>query len=143
MKQTRKLRFKERFKMALNILVVDDSAVMRKMIIKTIGMCGIPVGEIKQAANGREGLEELGKNWIDIIILDINMPVMNGEEMMDAMQQEPEMKDIPVIVISTEGSSTRIESLKEKGAKFIQKPFTPEMIRDTIHKVTGAGEGDE
>jgi len=129
--------------MALNILVVDDSAVMRKMIIKTMGMCGIPLGEIKQAANGREGLEELGKNWIDIVILDINMPIMNGEEMIDEMQQNPEIKDIPVIVISTEGSSTRIERLKEKGARFIKKPFTPEIIRDKIYEVTGVGEGDE
>ena len=129
--------------MALNILVVDDSAVMRKMIIKTMGMCGLPIGEIKQAANGREGLEELGKNWIDIVILDINMPVMNGEEMIDEMQQDPEIKDIPVVVISTEGSSTRIDRLKEKGARFIQKPFTPEIIRDTIYEVTGVGEGDE
>ena len=129
--------------MALNILVVDDSAVMRKMIIKTMGMCGIPIGEIKQAANGREGLEELGKSWVDIVILDINMPIMNGEEMIDEMQQDSEIKDIPVIVISTEGSSTRIDRLKEKGARFIKKPFTPEIIRDTIYEVTGLGEGDE
>ena len=129
--------------MALNILVVDDSAVMRKMIIKTMGMCGLPIGEIKQAANGREGLEELGKSWVDLIILDINMPIMNGEEMIDEMQQDPEIKDIPVVVISTEGSSTRIERLKGKGARFIQKPFTPEIIRDTIYEVTGVGEGDE
>ena len=129
--------------MALNILVVDDSAVMRKMIIKTMGMCGLPIGEIKQAANGREGLEELGKSWVDLIILDINMPVMNGEEMIDEMQQDPEIKDIPLIVISTEGSSTRIDRLKEKGARFIKKPFTPEIIRDTIYEVTGVGEGDE
>ena len=129
--------------MALNILVVDDSAVMRKMIIKTMGMCGLPIGEIKQAANGREGLEELSKSWIDIVILDINMPVMNGEEMIDEMQQDSEIKDIPVVVVSTEGSSTRIDRLKEKGAMFIQKPFTPEMIRDTIYEVTGIGEGDE
>ena len=129
--------------MALNILVVDDSAVMRKMIIKTIGMCGLPIGEIKQAGNGKEGLEELNKNWIDIVLLDINMPVMNGEEMIDEMQQDPEIKDIPVVVISTEGSSTRIDRLKGKGARFIQKPFTPEIIRDTIYEVTGVGEGDE
>jgi len=129
--------------MALNILVVDDSAVMRKMIIKTMGMCGLPVGEIKQAANGREGLEELGKSWIDLVILDINMPVMNGEEMIEEMQQDSEIKDIPVIVISTEGSSTRIDRLKEKGARFIKKPFTPEIIRDTIYEVTGVSEDDE
>ncbi|MBT8357163.1 MAG: response regulator [Deltaproteobacteria bacterium] len=129
--------------MALNILIVDDSAVMRKMIIKTLGMCGLPIGEIKQAANGREGLKELGKSWIDLVILDINMPVMNGEEMIDEMQKAPDTRDIPVIVISTEGSSTRIDRLKEKHAKFIQKPFTPEIIRDTIYEVTGVGESNE
>lgn len=129
--------------MALNILVVDDSAVMRKMIIKTLGMCGLPIGEIQQAPNGREGLKELGKSWIDLVILDINMPVMNGEEMIDEMQKDSETKDISVIVISTEGSSTRIDRLKEKGALFIQKPFTAEIIRDTIYEVTGVGEGDE
>ena len=129
--------------MAINILVVDDSAVMRKMIIKTMDMCGVSIGKIKQAGNGREGLEELNKNWIDIVILDINMPVMNGEEMIDEMKQVPELKDIPVIVISTEGSSTRIRRLKKKGARFIQKPFTPEMIRDTINDVTGAAESYE
>lgn len=129
--------------MALNILVVDDSAVMRKMIIKTLGMCGLPIGEIKQASNGREGLKELGKSWIDLVILDINMPVMNGEEMLDEMQKEPDTKDTSVIVISTEGSSTRIDRLKEKGALFIQKPFTAEIIRDTIYEVTGVGEEDE
>jgi len=129
--------------MALNILVVDDSAVMRKMIIKTMGMCGLPIGEIKQAKNGMEGLKELEKNWIDIVMLDINMPVMNGEEMIDEMLKDPEIKNIPVIVISTEGSSTRIDRLKKKGARFIKKPFTPEMIRDTIYELTGVGEDDE
>ena len=129
--------------MALNILVVDDSAVMRKMIIKTMGMCGLPMGEIRQAANGREGIIELGQNWIDLVILDINMPVMNGEEMIDEMQKNPETKDVPVIVVSTEGSNTRIDRLKKKGARFVQKPFTPEIIRDTIYEVTGVGEGDE
>jgi two-component system chemotaxis response regulator CheY len=129
--------------MALNILVVDDSAVMRKMIIKTMGMCGLPMGEIRQAANGREGIIELCQNWIDLVILDINMPVMNGEEMIDEMLKNPEIKDVPVIVVSTEGSNTRIDRLKKKGARFVQKPFTPEIIRDTIYEVTGVGEGDE
>ena len=129
--------------MALNILVVDDSAVMRKMIIKTMGMIGLPLGEIKQAANGQEGLEALSKNWIDLVILDINMPVMNGEEMIEHTLKDPEMKDIPVVLVSTEGSTTRIGRLKEKGARFIRKPFSPENIRDTIYEVTGIGEDDD
>lgn len=129
--------------MAINILIVDDSSVMRAMILKTMHMSGLPLGETYQAANGEEGLDALEQHWIDLAIVDINMPVMNGEEMIDRMQENPDMKDIPVVVISTEGSETRIERLQQKGVSFIQKPFTPEIIRDTIMAITGIGESDE
>ncbi|HEX30388.1 TPA: response regulator, partial [Candidatus Poribacteria bacterium] len=66
--------------MALNILVVDDSSVMRSIIIKTLHLCGLPLGEIYQAVNGLEGLQALEENWIDLALVDINMPVMDGEE---------------------------------------------------------------
>ena len=123
--------------MSVNVLVVDDSGVMRSMIIKTIRLSGLQLGEIYQAANGREGLDALHQNWIDLVIADINMPVMNGEDMIDRMNEHPEFKDIPVVVISTEGSSTRIERLENKGARFIHKPFTPEIIRDTVKDFLG------
>lgn len=129
--------------MAFNVLVVDDSGVMRTMIIKTIKMSGIELGEIYQAANGKEGLAVLKNNWIDFVIIDINMPVMNGEEMIDQMLAKPETKDIPKIVISTEGSEKRIERFHEKGAKFIHKPFSPEAIRDTILEITETGADNE
>ncbi|MBW1700774.1 MAG: response regulator [Deltaproteobacteria bacterium] len=129
--------------MAINILIVDDSSVMRAMILKTMRMSGLPIGETYQAANGQEGLDALEQHWIDLAIVDINMPVMNGEEMIDRMQENPDTKDIPIVVISTEGSETRIERLQGKGASFIQKPFTPEIIRDTIMAITGIGESDE
>jgi len=118
--------------MAYNILVVDDSSVMRTMIIKSLGMSGVPMGEVHQAGNGKEGLEALNQHWIDLVFIDINMPVMTGEEMIDTMRQDMAMQNIPVIVISTEGSQKRIEQLKTKGVRFIHKPFTPESIRDTI-----------
>jgi two-component system, chemotaxis family, chemotaxis protein CheY len=73
----------------VNILIVDDSAVMRSMIRKTIELSGLPLGEIHQAADGREGLTALETNWIDLVIADINMPVMNGEEMIERMQAVP------------------------------------------------------
>ena len=125
--------------MAFNVLVVDDSGVMRAMIIKTMKMSGIELGEVHQAANGAEGLDALKNNWIDFVIVDINMPVMNGEEMIDRMLADPEIKNTPKIVISTEGSEERIERLREKGAEFIHKPFSPEIIRDTILAITGTG----
>ncbi|HBF42697.1 MAG TPA: response regulator [Desulfobacteraceae bacterium] len=129
--------------MALNILIVDDSSVMRAMILKTMRMSGLPLGETYQASNGQEGLDALKDHWIDLVIVDINMPIMNGEEMIDNMREEPDMCDIPIVVISTEGSETRIERLKGKGASFIRKPFSPETIRDTVKAVTGIGETDE
>jgi len=128
--------------MSLNVLIVDDSSVMRAMIIKTIRMSGLDLGDVFQAANGREGLDAARENWIDLVVADINMPVMNGEEMIDQMKADPELANLPKIVISTEGSATRIERLEKKGVKFIHKPFTPEIIRDAIQALTGIGDSD-
>ena len=128
--------------MSLNILIVDDSVVMRSMILKTLRMSGLPLGETYQAANGLDGLDSLKQNWIDLAIVDINMPVMNGEEMIDRIRDDPETKDLPVIVVSTEGSKTRIEELLNKGTRFIKKPFSPEDIRDTVKDITGIGVND-
>lgn len=123
--------------MALNILVVDDSSVTRAMIIKTIKMASLPLGEIYQAGNGQEGLDLLKHHWVDLALVDINMPVMNGEDMIEKIRENPEWKSLPVIVISTEGSQTRVERLRQQGARFIHKPFSPEIIRETIADITG------
>ncbi len=129
--------------MALNVLIVDDSKVMRSMVLKTMKMAQVPLGEVVQAGNGQEGLDALGEHWIDLVLVDINMPVMNGEEMIRRMRAAQETADIPVVVISTEGSETRIARLRKMGAAFVHKPFTPEEIRDTIYRLTGMGESHE
>jgi len=121
--------------MSINVLIVDDSGVMRAMILKSLRMSGLPLGETHQAGNGQEGLDVLNQHWMDLVIVDINMPVMNGEEMIDCMKDNPETRDIPIVVISTEGSKTRLDKLQQKGAAFIHKPFTPEKIRDTIRDI--------
>lgn len=118
--------------MPLNVLIVDDSSVMRAMVAKTLRIAGVDIGEIHQAANGQEGLDALRDHWVDLVIVDINMPVMNGEEMIDAVRKDPALQDLPIVVISTEGSQTRIERMERKGAKFVHKPFTPEVVRDVI-----------
>ena len=128
--------------MSFNVLVVDDSAVMRSMIIRILRLSGLSFSEIYEASNGREGLDILDKKWVDLALVDINMPVMNGEEMIDQMKADPELANLPTIVISTEGSATRIERLENKGVKFIHKPFTPEIIRDAIQALTGIGGSD-
>jgi two-component system chemotaxis response regulator CheY len=132
--------------MPLNVLIVDDSSVMRAMIIKTIRMSGLDLGDVYQAGNGQEGLDAARENWVDLVVADINMPVMNGEEMIDQMKADPELSALPTIVISTEGSATRIQRLEKKGVTFIHKPFTPEIIRDAIQDltgITGIGDSDE
>jgi len=123
--------------MSLNVLIVDDSAVMRAMVIKTLRAAGLPIGQIFQAANGREGLEVLPGHWVDVIFADINMPVMSGEEMIEKIRANPIWADLPIVVISTDGSKARIESLRGKCTEFVHKPFAPEVVRDVIAKLTG------
>ncbi len=122
--------------MTLNILLVDDSRTVRTVIAKTLELAEIPVGELYQAGNGEEALAILAENWVDLVLADINMPVMNGLEMVERMHEDGLMKTIPVITVSTEGSMTRIEELKRKGVRaHIRKPFTPEMIREIVNDV--------
>jgi two-component system chemotaxis response regulator CheY len=129
--------------MALNILVVDDSATMRALIIKTLEIAAISIGEIHQAGDGQEGLDLLADNWIDLIFLDINMPVMSGVEMVDKMAEDGLMKTIPVIIVSTEGSKEHILYLKEKGIRaYLRKPFKPEQLRETVEKLIGKQEAE-
>jgi two-component system chemotaxis response regulator CheY len=123
--------------MAFNVLVVDDSAVMRQMVVRTLRMSGLPRASVLEAGNGEEGLFVLQDQWVDLLLLDINMPVMNGEEMLRRIRANPETENLPVIVVSTEGSEARLHSLTEMGAAIVRKPFAPETLRDTILRVTG------
>jgi len=123
--------------MAFNILVVDDSSVMRAIIIKTLRLSQLPLGEVYEASNGQDALKVLEDNWVDLALVDINMPVMDGEEMIKRLRQNPATADVPVIIVSTEGSETRIGGLVQKGAGFVHKPFTPESLRGIILKTLG------
>ena len=129
--------------MAFNVLVVDDSAVMRAMITRVVRMCGVPLGEFFEAANGEEGLRAVRDCWIDLVLLDVNMPVMDGEEMLRRLRADPETATLPVIVVSTESSETRVHALEALGVAFVHKPFAPETLRDTILRVTGVTPDDE
>lgn len=125
--------------MAINVLVVDDSETVRQVIAKTLHLANLPLNQIFMAANGKEALEVLAENWIDLVFSDINMPVMTGIELIEEMHKDEVMKAIPVIVVSTEGSQTRMEELRAKGVSaYIRKPFTPETLRKTVEEVLGA-----
>ncbi|MCL4693940.1 MAG: response regulator [Candidatus Hydrogenedentes bacterium] len=126
--------------MALNILVVDDSETVRSIILKTLTLSGLELNDPLQASNGKEALALLRDNWVDLVLTDINMPDMGGVELIEHMKKDEVLKTIPVVVVSTEGSATRIEELKEKGVRaYIRKPFTPEKIREVLDEVLGTG----
>lgn len=124
--------------MAFNILLVDDSETVRAVIAKTLELAGVPLGELFHASNGKEALDILAEQWIDLVFADINMPVMDGLEMIDKMLEDGLLKTIPVVIISTEGSATRIEQLMEKGvSSYIRKPFTPEKLGKVVEQLVG------
>ncbi len=129
--------------MAFNVLIVDDSAVMRAMIARVVRLSGVPLGDFYEAGNGEEGLRCISEHWVDLVLLDINMPVMNGEEMLRRVRANPETAALPVIVVSTESSETRVHALEELGVAFVHKPFAPEDLRATILRVTGVTPDDE
>ncbi|MBN1268238.1 MAG: response regulator [Kiritimatiellae bacterium] len=122
--------------MGFNILLVDDSATTRKVMAKTFRLASIPINELYEAANGQEALALLKSHWIDVVFADINMPVMDGEELVNRMSQDGLLKTVPVILVSIEGSATRIDQLKAKGVSaFVRKPFTPEMLSSVLNSV--------
>jgi two-component system, chemotaxis family, chemotaxis protein CheY len=124
--------------MAYSILIVDDSEIIRSMISRTITLTKLPVHTFREAKNGVEALDILNRDWIDIVFTDLNMPVMNGLDLIKNMKKTVDLEDIPVIVITTEGNIHRLDELKEAGARdCIRKPFTPEKIRDVITSVLG------
>jgi two-component system, chemotaxis family, chemotaxis protein CheY len=130
--------------MSFNVLIVDDSNSMRAVIKKIVTISGFQMDLCAEAGNGREAMEVLAKNWVDVIISDINMPEVNGLELLDLLRKNETLKEIPVIMITTEGSSERIKEAFNRGAKgFIKKPFLPEDIRKILYQVIGVSENGE
>jgi two-component system chemotaxis response regulator CheY len=130
--------------MAYTIMVVDDSETIRAVLERTIGMTRLPVDAVIQAVNGKDALAKLADTWVDIVFTDINMPEMNGIQLVDAMVNHAEYKDIPVVIVSTEGSQARIEELRKKGIRgYLRKPFTPENIRDIIIETLGGWDAEQ
>lgn len=127
--------------MLYSILIVDDSLPMRAVIKRTLKAAGYGASHLLEAANGEEALALMKNSWVDLVITDYNMPVMDGLAFIRAMKGQDLFQDIPVVVVSTEGSQTRIDEFMKAGAAgYITKPFTAEAVRDVI--VTILGEAD-
>lgn len=119
--------------MGKSVLIVDDSNTMRKIVSRSLRQAGIDFDPILEAADGQEALNVLAENKVDIVLSDINMPNMNGLEFLKAKSEDDAIKDIPVVMISTETGEDIIGEAKSFGAKgAIKKPFTPDLINDTL-----------
>jgi two-component system chemotaxis response regulator CheY len=124
--------------MAFHLMIVDDSPSMRAFIVRVIWLSGLEVGLCMQASNGQEALDLLQQNWIDIVLTDINMPVMNGEEFVCELEKDEMLRTIPVLVVSTDGSEHRVQRMMSLGAKgYVKKPFTPELLRKSMEDLLG------
>lgn len=122
--------------MSKRVLVVDDSPAMRKMIIKVIQMSGFETAAIEQASDGQAGLTMLRTHPFDLVLTDINMPGMSGEEMLEVMSIDEQLRLLPVVVISTDATDVRMDRMKTLGAKgYVSKPFSPALLRVELERV--------
>ncbi|SPE41649.1 Response regulator receiver protein [Candidatus Sulfopaludibacter sp. SbA3] len=124
--------------MAYRILIVDDSPAMRAFVRRVIDLSGFEASLCVEASNGQEALQVLGTEWVDAILTDINMPVMDGEELLRNLAANDLTRSIPVIVISTDATENRIERLLSLGARgYVTKPFLPEDLREELERTLG------
>jgi two-component system chemotaxis response regulator CheY len=101
-----------------------------------IAVSGLEAAKILEASDGQEALELLEKEWVDVILTDINMPRMDGEEFVRRLAERGLTQSIPIVVISTDATEVRREHLEELGARgYLVKPFHPEELREQIERV--------
>ena len=119
--------------MAKTLMIVDDSATMRKIIMRTVRMSGLEFDKIEEAGNGAEALEKLGAEVLDIVLCDINMPEMNGMEFVKKAREMTSCDDTKIVMVSTESAQETIDTVMGDGANgFITKPFTPENFHEKL-----------
>ncbi|NLB63053.1 MAG: response regulator [Fibrobacter sp.] len=124
--------------MGYSVLIVDDSATVRSSMARVFDMANLPLADLFEAENGLEALDVLQENWVDIVLADINMPKMNGIELVRSMKSNPELRNIPIAIVSTEGSQGRIAELREAGiAGYLRKPCRPEELKNLLVEVLG------
>jgi two-component system chemotaxis response regulator CheY len=123
---------------SISALIVDDSSVMRKIVERSVRQAGIELTSVFQAGNGAEALAVLAETRVDLILCDINMPVMDGLEFVKKLSGVENAKGVPVIMITTEGSESHVVQALSAGARgYIRKPFTPEHVRDSVIPLLG------
>jgi len=111
---------------------------MRKIVERALRQAGLDLGEVLEASNGAEALVAVEKGGMDMVLSDINMPVMDGLEFLKNLRDVACAKGLPVVMISTEGSEARVVEALSLGARgYLRKPFTPEQIKERVVPLLG------
>ena len=119
--------------MALDVLIVDDSAAIRKILQRVLNQAEIPLGQVHEAGDGLEALEKLKSHKVGLILSDINMPNMDGIQFLSELKANCEWKNVPVIMVTTEGSQARVmEAVNLGAAGYVRKPFTADQIKEKL-----------
>lgn len=114
-------------------LIVDDSSVMRKIVERSLRQAGIDLEKVFEASNGAEALGALRDNKVDLVLCDINMPVMDGLEFVRQAASVENAKGVPIVMITTEGSESHVVQALSSGARgYIRKPFTPDQVKEHV-----------
>ena len=114
-------------------LIVDDSSVMRKIVERSLRQAGLGLSRVLEAGNGAEALAAVQKNQVDLILCDINMPVMDGLEFVKRLSTMENAREVPVVMITTEGSEGHVLQALSAGARgYIRKPFTPDQVKEQV-----------
>ena len=117
----------------VNVLIVDDSSVMRKIVGRSLRQAGLDVGQVLEASNGSEALSLARENTLDLVLSDINMPVMDGMEFVRQLRGLESAQQTPVVMITTEAGEAHVVQALSLGASgYIRKPFTPEQIKERV-----------
>ncbi len=119
--------------MLLDVLIVDDSAAIRKILQRVLRQAEVPLGEVYEAADGLDALKVLDSQKVSLILADINMPNMDGLQLLRKLKEDEQWKSLPVIMVTTEGGQAKVMAAAELGAAgYIRKPFTADQIRHTL-----------
>ncbi len=119
--------------MPVDVLIVDDSAAIRKILVRVLAQANLGVGKVFEAADGREALDAVKQQPVGLILSDINMPNMDGLQFLGELRANDSWKHIPVLMISTEESQTKVMEAVQLGAQgFVRKPFTADQIKEKL-----------
>lgn len=119
--------------MDLNVLIVDDSAAIRKILVRVLSQTDLPIKNLHEANDGAEALRILEDNEVSLVLSDINMPNVDGIELLTRIRATPKWKQLSVVMITTEGSQAKVMEAVQLGAKgYVRKPFTAEQIKEKV-----------